>query len=357
MPKNALLLCAGMGSRLRPITYTSAKHVLPVANKPIIFYTIESLIEAGVEHIGIVVGVNRHELMHSVGDGSRWNIEISYIVQENPRGTAHALKLAEDWAAGEPFVMVLGDIMVENGIADLLADYESDPASAVLVLHRTDEPRKFGIAEIQNGDIVGIEEKPEHPKSDLAIAGIYLFEKPIFAAIEQITESARGELELPDAIRVLMSEGQRVRPFMLSGWWKDTGRPEDVIDLNRLLLDRIDGSGLEGSIDGESSVVGRVILDKDATVERSMIRGPAIIGAGATIRDAYVGPYTSIGDNVVVEGSEVEYSVVMEGSEIREIRTRIESSLIGKNVRLIRGREMPAVNRFVIGDSCEVSLV
>ena len=357
MPRKALLLCAGMGSRLRPITYTSAKHVLPVANKPIIFYTIEALKSAGINDVGIVVGVNRHELMLEVGNGSRWGISITYIVQDNPLGTAHAVKLAEEWAAGEPFVMVLGDIMVENSIAPMLEEYRKDSPTAMLVLNHTDEPHKFGIAEVQNEQIVGIEEKPENPKSDLALAGIYLFNSQVFEAIDKIEESPRGELELPDAIGVLMAEGNTIKPYMLQGWWKDTGRPEDIIDVNRLLLDQIESRSIDGYVDKESSVVGRVVLHKTASLERSIVRGPAIIGPRAQIRDAYIGPYTSIGSGVSINGSEVEYSVVMEGSTIRGIRTRIESSLIGKNVTLTHAKAMPNVNNFVIGDNCLVSLV
>jgi glucose-1-phosphate thymidylyltransferase len=357
MPSKALLLCAGMGSRLRPITYTSAKHVLPVANKPIIFYTIETLVEAGITDIGLVVGVNRLELQDVVGDGSRWDVNVSYIVQDNPLGTAHAVKIAEDWAEGEPFIMVLGDIVIEGGLRAFMDDYHTEKPSAMLMLHKTDKPRQFGIAEIQNGYIVEIEEKPERPKSDLAVAGIYLFDNEIFSAIDEIEVSPRGELELPDAIQVLMRRGLSVRPHMVEGWWKDTGRPEDVIDLNRLVLDSAENGDIHGNIDKESSVVGRVILDDSVVVERSIIRGPVIIGAGARITNAYIGPYTSIGEGCVIDSSEVEHSVIMEGSTIRGIRTRIESSLIGKNVELTLGNKVPHANRFVIGESCVVHLV
>jgi len=357
MIRKGLLLCAGMGSRLRPITYTSAKHVLPVANKPIIYYTIEMLKDAGIDKIGIVVGVNRHEIMREVGDGSRWGISVEYIVQDNPLGTAHAVSLAQDWAKGEPFIMVLGDVMVENGVTALLEKFRATRPAAMVMLHRTDNPRQFGIAEIENGLIVGLEEKPEEPKSDLAVAGIYIFDERIFGAIAAIQSSPRGELELPDALRVLIKQGLAVAPMMLTGWWKDTGRPEDMIDLNRLILEAIRESWVEGAVDESSSVVGKVIVDMTAHIERSIIRGPVIIGPGATIRDAYIGPYTSIGRDVLIEGSEIEYSIVLERSQIIGIRTRIGSSLIGKGVRLTRGTEMPAVNRFVIGDSGEVNLV
>ncbi len=357
MIRKGLVLCAGMGSRLRPITYTSAKHVLPVANKPIIYYTIEMLKDAGVDQIGIVVGVNRHEIMREVGDGSRWGVNVDYIVQDNPLGTAHAVSLAREWANGQPFITVLGDIMVENGVRTLLEKYRAARPAAMVVLHRTDNPRQFGIAEIENGLIVGLEEKPDEPKSDLAVAGIYIFDDRIFDAISAIEKSPRGELELPDALRVLIKRELPVAPMLLSGWWKDTGRPEDLIDLNRLLLEAIRESWVEGQVDKESSVVGKVIIDVTGNVERSIIRGPVIIGPGAVIRDAYIGPYTSIGRDVLIESSEIEYSIVMERSVISGIRTRIGSSLIGKGVRLTRGHEMPAVNRFVIGDSGEVNLV
>lgn len=357
MIKKGLLLCAGMGSRLRPITYTSAKHVLPVANKPIIYYAIEMLKDAGVRDLAIVVGVNRHEIMREVGDGSRWGVAVQYIVQDNPLGTAHAVSLAKDWAEGYPFIVVLGDIMVENGVATVLETYRATHPAAMVVLHRTDNPRQFGIAEIENDLIVSLEEKPEQPKSDLAVAGIYIFDERIFEAISGIERSPRGELELPDALRLLMKRGLPVAPMLLTGWWKDTGRPEDMIDLNRLLLEAIRESWVEGSVDRESSIVGKVVIDVTAKVERSIIRGPVIVGPGAIVRDAYVGPYTSIGRDVLIEGSEIEYSIVMEGSVISGIKTRIGSSLIGKGVRLMRVQEMPAVNRFVVGDSGEVRLV
>lgn len=356
MIRKGLLLCAGMGSRLRPITYTSAKHVLPVANKPIIYYTIEMLKKAGIDEIGIVVGVNRDVFQREVGDGGRWGVKIEYITQDNPLGTAHAVGIARDWAGDDPFVMVLGDIMVENGVKSMIEQYERNCPAAMLVLHKTDTPRQFGIAEIDDGRIIGLEEKPERPKSDLAVAGIYIFTRPIFDAIGAIKPSPRGELELPDAIRILISEDRRVEPVMLTGWWKDTGRPEDMIDLNRLILEKIEAC-IEGSVDSESKVVGNVVLDAKAIVQRSIIRGPAIIGPDAVIRDAYIGPYTSIGPGVEISGSEIEYSVVMEGSTIRGIKTRIGSSLIGKNVKLIHGSQMPVENRFVIGDSSQVNLV
>lgn len=357
MLKKGLLLCAGMGSRLRPITYTSAKHVLPVANKPLIHYTIEMLKEAGIDRIGIVVSVNKHDFLRDVGDGSRWGLTISYIVQDNPLGTAHAVQVARTWAGDDPFVMVLGDIMVENGIASMLTRHEAVMPAATVVLHPTDNPRQFGIAEIEDGRVVGLEEKPEHPKSNLAVAGIYIFDARIFDAIATIKPSPRGELELPDALRVLINRGDRVEPFMLTGWWKDTGRPEDLIDLNRLLLERIPEASIRGAVDRESSIVGKVILEEGAVVERSIVRGPAIIGPHAVVRDAYIGPYTSIGPGVEIEGSEIEYSIVMENTIIRGIRTRIGSSLIGKGVRLVRGTAMPSVNQFIIGDTAQVNLV
>lgn len=356
MVTKGLLLCAGMGSRLRPITYTSAKHVLPVANKPLIHYTIEMLQDAGIREIAIVVGVNRHEIEGEVGDGGRWGVHVTYIVQDNPLGTAHAVSLARDWSGGQPFLMVLGDILVENGITSVLEAFDRTRPASIVVLHRTNNPRQFGIAEIENGRIIGLEEKPDKPKSDLAVAGIYVFESSIFEVIGNVKPSSRGELELPDALRELISRGLVVEPLMLEGWWKDTGRPEDMIDLNRLLLERLPESSLAGRIDAHSSVVGRVVVDATASIERSIVRGPVIIGPGSTIRDAYIGPYTSIGPGVTIEASEVEYSVVMEKSTIIGIKSRIGSSLIGKNVRITHEKLMPSENRFVLGDSSVVNL-
>ena len=357
MVTKGLLLCAGMGSRLRPITYTTAKHVLPVANKPLIHYTIEMLKAAGVTSVGIIVGANRDQLEGVVGDGSLWGVRVDYIVQDDPRGTAHAVGLAQEWAGDDPFIMVLGDIMVENGVGALLDQYHRDQPDAMLVLNRTDRPRQFGIAEIADGHIVGLEEKPEHPKSDLAVAGIYIFGPSIFAAIETVQPSPRGELELPDAIRTLITDGGRVDPCALVGWWKDTGRPEDIIDLNRLLLDGLSDSAVEGTVDSESSLTGNVVLDRTATVERSVIHGPVVIGPGAVVRDAFVGPHTSLDTNVTIEAAEIESSVVMEGSVIQGLPRRIASSLIGKNVRLIHDGAALDAHRLVVGDDSQVSLV
>lgn len=356
MISKALLLCAGMGSRLRPLTYTTAKHILPVANKPILFSTIEMLQRAGIDEIGIVVASNKDDLMKGVGDGSRWGICITYIDQKTPLGTAHAVKVAEEWAASDPFVMILGDIVVENGIDALLTTYTAYKPDGVVVLHHTDRPKQFGIAEIRDDRIVGLEEKPEHPKSNLAVAGIYVFTESIFRAIDSVKPSPRGELELPDAIRTLIDDGKRVDPFMLEGWWKDTGRPEDIIDLNQLLLDQLASSRVDGTVDSESSIVGHVVIGESARIERSTIRGPVVIDSGAVIRDAYIGPHTSIGADVTVENAEVENSVILEHTTISNISTRITSSLIGKSVRVTGGNEESRLQRFVLGDTCQLTL-
>lgn len=357
MISKGLLLCAGMGSRLRPLTYTTAKHILPVANKPILFSTIEMLQHAGIDEIGIVVASNKDNLMKGVGDGSRWGVRITYIDQKTPLGTAHAVKVAEEWAASDPFVMILGDIVVENGVDALLSEYAESEPDSIVVLHHTDRPRQFGIAEIRDGHIVGLEEKPEHPKSNLAVAGIYVFTESIFRAIDSVKPSPRGELELPDAIRTLIDEGKRVDPFMLEGWWKDTGRPEDIIDLNQLLLNQLISSRVDGTVDSESSIVGSVVIEDSAQVERSVIRGPVVIAAGAVIRDAYIGPYTSIGADVTIDNAEIENTVVLERTTISNVTTRIGSSLIGKSVCLTGDRTVPKVTRLVIGDTCQLNIV
>ncbi len=357
MISKGLLLCAGMGSRLRPLTYTTAKHILPVANKPILFSTIEMLQRAGIDEIGIVVASNKDDLMKGVGDGSRWGVRLTYIDQKTPLGTAHAVKVAEEWAASDPFVMILGDIVVEQGVDALLLTYAESKPDGIVVLHHTDRPRQFGIAEICDGHIVGLEEKPEHPKSNLAVAGIYVFTESIFRAIESVKPSPRGELELPDAIRTLIDEGKRVDPFMLEGWWKDTGRPEDIIDLNRLLLDQLASSRLEGTVDSESSIVGNVVIEESARIERSVIRGPVVIASGAVIRNAYIGPFTSLGADVTVENAEIENSVVLERTTIANVTTRIGSSLIGKSVRLTGNDSVPKMNRLIIGDTCQLDIV
>jgi glucose-1-phosphate thymidylyltransferase len=247
--------------------------------------------------------------------------------------------------------------MVENGISSVLDMFERERPAAIVVLHKTDAPRQFGIAEIDNGRVVGLEEKPETPKSNLAVAGIYVFDSRIFGVIDNVKPSTRGELELPDALRDLIAQDLLVAPLMLTGWWKDTGRPEDIIDLNRLLLEQLVEADVAGRVDAESSIVGRVVVSATATIERSIIRGPVIVGDGAIIRNAYIGPYTSIGPEVTIEASEVEYSVIMEKSMISGIRARIGSSLIGKNVRITHGQTMPSETRFILGDSSTVNLV
>ncbi len=354
MVTKGLLLCAGMGTRLRPITHTIAKHLLPAANRPIIFYTIDKLVAAGITEIGIVVGSNRADFLRDVGDGSRWGIRIEYIEQKNPLGTAHAVQVARDWAGADPFVMVLGDILIQQGLDQLFHTFESSRPNGILVVNRTESPELYGIVELQDDAIVGLEEKPAHPKSNLAVAGIYIFDETIFSAIDRVEPSPRGELELPDAIRMVIEDGGRIEPFMLSGWWKDTGRPEDILHLNRLLLMDMPEASVEGSVDRESTLDGNVSIAETTTVENSVIRGPVAIGKNCTIRNARIGPYTSIGADVTLENAQIEYSIVMDGASIRSVSKPIDGSLIGRRASVC-GSDDAGSLRFIVSDDSSVS--
>lgn len=354
MVTKGLLLCAGMGTRLRPITHAIAKHLLPAANRPIIFYTIDKLVAAGITEIGIVVGSNRADFVRDVGDGSRWGIRIEYIEQKNPLGTAHAVQVVRDWAGSGPFVMVLGDILIQQGLEELLHTFASSRPNGILVVNRTESPELYGIVELQDDTIVGLEEKPAQPKSDLAVAGIYIFDETIFPAIDRVKPSPRGELELPDAIRMVIEDGGRIEPFMLSGWWKDTGRPEDILDLNRLLLMDMPEAAVEGTVDSRSTLDGNVSIAETATVENSVIRGPVAIGKNCTIRNARIGPYTSIGADVTLDNVQIECSIVMDSATIRNVSKPIDGSLIGRRASVCGSANDADALRFIVSDDSSV---
>jgi glucose-1-phosphate thymidylyltransferase len=351
-----LILSGGAGTRLRPITHTSAKQLVPVANRPVLFYGIEALVAAGIEEIGIVIAPETgDEIRDAAGDGSRFGARISYIVQDRPAGLAHALLCAEQFLAGSRFVMYLGDNLLRDGIVDLVEAFrESDPDALILLTHVPD-PSEYGVAELDGRRVVRLVEKPSEPPSDLALVGVYMFGAAIFEAARGLEESWRGELEITEAIQRLIEGGRRVEPHLVTGWWKDTGRLEDMLEANRLVLEE-----LEPRSDGEvvgSRVEGRVALAEGARLEGSVVRGPAIIGAGARITDAYIGPYTSIGEGVEIVRSEIEHSIVLAGSRVADLGTRMEASLLGRNVRVERSDGMPKTIRMMIGDSSEVEIV
>jgi len=350
-----LILSGGKGTRLRPITHTSAKQLVPVANKPVLFYGIEAMAQAGIEEVGIIIAPETGgEIRAAAGDGSRFGVKLTYIVQGAPLGLAHAVLTAEPFLAGSPFVMYLGDNLLQGGIDDLVTTFRSDKPDALILLTPVPDPENYGVAELRDGAVVHLVEKPSAPETDLALVGVYMFTSAVHDAARAIQPSGRGELEITDAIQHLVDQGLRVEPHVVRGWWKDTGRLEDMLAANRLVLDTI-----EGKLDGElidSQIDGRVVVERGARLERSAVRGPAIIGAGARLTDCYVGPYTAIGENCTIENSEVEHSILLAGSSVRDLAGRMESSLLGRNVTIRRHQRQPRAYRFLVGDNSEIGI-
>jgi len=350
-----LILSGGKGTRLRPITHTSAKQLVPVANKPVLFYGLEALADAGIRDIGIVVGDTQAEIRAAVGDGSAWGVRVTYIEQDAPRGLAHAVLISESFLGDEPFVMYLGDNLLKHSIARFVQEFEREKPAAQILLARVPDPQMFGVAELQGGRVVRLVEKPKKPTSDLALVGVYMFGKAVFESVKRIKPSARNELEITEAIQDLIDRGLEVRPHIVEGWWKDTGKLEDLLDANRLILDTIDRR-IDGTVDADSRVEGKVIVERGATIERSVVRGPVIIGADARVSGAYIGPFTAIGNGVELKDTEIEHSIVLEGAKITDLGTRIEDSLIGRNVRIFRLPVRPSAYRFMLGDNSEVGI-
>ena len=350
-----LILSGGKGTRLRPLTYTSAKQLVPVANKPVLFYGLEAMADAGIREVGIVVGDTAAEIRAAVGDGSRWGLEVTYIEQDAPRGLAHAVLISEPYLGQEPFVMYLGDNLLNRGIRHFVEQFAATRPAAQILLTHVPDPQMFGVAELRDGKVVGLVEKPKEPKSDLALVGVYMFGPAIFDSVKRIRPSFRNELEITDAIQDLINRGLDVRPHIVDGWWKDTGKLEDMLEANRLILDTLERR-IEGSVDAGSRVEGKVVVEPGAVIERSIVRGPVIIGARARIIHAYVGPFTSIMNDVEIRDAEIEHSIVLEGSVISDLQSRVEDSLIGRNVRIYREPVKPSAFRFMLGDNSEVGI-
>jgi glucose-1-phosphate thymidylyltransferase len=348
-----LILSGGKGTRLRPLTYTSAKQLVPVANKPVLFYGIEALVGAGITEIGVVVGDTEAEIRAAVGDGSRWGARVTYLPQDAPRGLAHAVLISEPFIAGEPFVMYLGDNLLNRGIVEFVEQFTRESPSAQILLTPVPDPQMFGVAELEDGHVVRLVEKPSAPKSNLALVGVYMFGPDIFASVKRIQPSFRNELEITDAIQDLIDRGLRVTPHLVSGWWKDTGKLEDMLEANRLILDTLEPR-VEGTVDASSRLEGKVVVEPGAIIEESVVRGPAIIGPGARLAHAYVGPFTSVGRDVLISRSEIEHSIVLEGALIHDLDTRVIDSLIGKSVKIHRQPLKPSAHRFMLGDNSEV---
>ncbi|GLZ00882.1 glucose-1-phosphate thymidylyltransferase [Actinoplanes sp. NBRC 103695] len=351
----ALVLAGGRGTRLRPLTNTSAKQLFPVANKPVLFYGLEAIRDAGITEVGIIVGDTGAEVRAAVGDGSRFGLRITYIPQEAPLGLAHCVLIAREFLADDDFIMYLGDNFLVGGIQELVASFRPQDYAAQILLTPVDDPRSYGVAELgRSGQIVGLAEKPDDPASDLAIVGVYMFTPVVHDAVRAIRPSARGELEITDALQWLIDNGHHVHSHLITGYWKDTGRVRDMLECNRIVLESIE-TRIGGTVDEGTEITGRVVIEPGAVVERSVLRGPAVIGADTKIIGSYVGPFTSIGDGCEVSDAEIEYSIVMNASTVRGV-SRIESSLIGKGVEVTPARTTPNTHQLVIGDHSTVRL-
>ena len=352
----ALVLSGGRGTRLRPITHTGAKQLIPIANKPILFYGLEAIADAGIKDVGIIVGETKEEIEEAVGSGKKWRLRVTYIEQEAPLGLAHAVKISQGYLKDEPFVMYLGDNLIKEGIPSLVREFKRKKPNALILLSRVREPQRFGVAELKKGKVVRLTEKPKRPKSDLALVGVYMFDKNIFEAVNNIEPSWRREYEITDAIQYLIDKGYRVHSHIIQGWWKDTGKVEDVLEANRLILESLQ-TRIEGKVDGDSQITGRVVVEKGARVINSVIRGPAIIGKRSKIINSYIGPFTSIYWGTTIRNSEVEHSIILEESSIDSISGRINESLIGKEVSISKTKAKPQSYRFTLGDRSRLEVL
>jgi glucose-1-phosphate thymidylyltransferase len=357
-----LILSGGKGTRLQPITFTSAKQLVPVANRPVLFYGIQAMADAGIREIGIIIAPETgDEIRATVGDGSRFGVTVTYIVQDEPAGLAHAVLTAEPFLGADPFVMYLGDNLLQGGITDLVSAFREHEPDALILLTPVPDPENYGVAELapapagETGRVVRLVEKPPEPATDLALVGVYMFTRQVHEAARAIEPSPRGELEITDAIQRLLDSGLRVEPHIVRGWWKDTGRLEDMLEANRLILDSL-SERIEGELI-DSRVDGRVVIEAGARLERTTVRGPAIVGAGARLTDCYVGPYTAIGERCEVRSSEVEHSILLAGCVVSDLDGRMESSLLGRNVTVRRGERQPRAYRFMVGDNSDISIL
>jgi glucose-1-phosphate thymidylyltransferase len=351
-----LILAGGSGRRLRPLTYSGAKQLLPVANKPIIFYGIEALVKAGITELGIVVGETAKEVREIVGEGDKWGISIAYIPQEAPLGLAHAIKISKQFLGEEPFIMYLGDNILKDGIEDFIEQFKEKKPNALILLTEVINPQEFGVAVLDKSGLVKkLIEKPKDAPSNLALVGVYLFDAKVFSAIEHIKPSGRNELEITDAIQWLLDNKYKIEAHMVKGWWKDTGKPDDIIEANLLVLEGIEPVN-EGS-QKASEIKGRVRAGKGSVIEKSVVRGPAIIGDNARIVNSYIGPFSAIGDHAVIENSEIENSVIMEGAQIRNVEKRIDRSIVGKNVVINVSTKSPRTHKFILGDQSYVQII
>lgn len=352
----ALVLAGGSGTRLRPLTHTSAKQLVPVANKPVLFYGLEAIAEAGITDVGVVVGgVTAAGIQAAVGDGSAFGLRVTYLWQDAPLGLAHAVLIAREYLGDDDFVMYLGDNFIVGGITDLAAQFRASRPAAQIMLTRVPDPRAFGVAELDgSGRVTGLEEKPDRPKSDLALVGVYMFTPAIHEAVGKLEPSRRGELEITEAIDTLIDTGQCVRSTVITGYWKDTGNVADMLEVNRLVLEGLDPR-IDGSADADCEIIGRVVIEAGAEVSGSRIVGPAIIGTGTKITRSYVGPFTAIADDCALDDSEIEYSILMRGASVSGVR-RIQSSIVGHHVEVTPAPRVLDAHRLVLGDHSKVQI-
>ncbi|CAL9281243.1 glucose-1-phosphate thymidylyltransferase [Streptomyces olindensis] len=351
----ALVLSGGAGTRLRPITHTSAKQLVPVANKAVLFYGLESIAEAGITDVGMIVGETAAEIEEAVGDGSKFGLNVTYIPQERPLGLAHAVLIARDYLGDDDFVMYLGDNFIVGGITGLVDEFRRHRPDAQILLTRVADPRAFGVAELDpTGQVIGLEEKPDQPKSDLALVGVYMFTPLIHDAVRAIEPSWRGELEITHAIQHLIDSRADVRSTVIKGYWKDTGNVGDMLEVNRTVLEGMERR-IDGDVDDASQTIGRVVVEEGARIVNSRIVGPAVIGSGTLVSNSYVGPFTSVAENCRITDSELEFSIVLRDSSIRGVG-RIESSLIGRHVEVTPAPSVPSAHRLVLGDHSKVQI-
>ncbi|MEU0200059.1 MULTISPECIES: glucose-1-phosphate thymidylyltransferase [unclassified Streptomyces] len=351
----ALVLSGGAGTRLRPITHTSAKQLVPVANKAVLFYGLESIAEAGITDVGMIVGDTAAEIEEAVGDGSKFGLKVTYIPQERPLGLAHAVLIARDYLADDDFVMYLGDNFIVGGITGLVDEFRRHRPDAQILLTRVADPRAFGVAELDpSGQVIGLEEKPDQPKSDLALVGVYMFTPLIHEAVRAIEPSWRGELEITHAIQHLIDSRADVRSTVIKGYWKDTGNVGDMLEVNRTVLEGMERR-IDGDVDDASQTIGRVVVEEGARIVNSRIVGPAVIGSGTLVSNSYVGPFTSVAENCRITDSELEFSIVLRDSSIQGVG-RIESSLIGRHVEVTPAPSVPSAHRLVLGDHSKVQI-
>jgi glucose-1-phosphate thymidylyltransferase len=352
----ALVLSGGSGTRLRPITHTSAKQLIPVANKPVLFYGLEAIAAAGITDVGIIVGDTAPAIEAAVGDGAKFGIKATYIRQHAPLGLAHAVLVARDFLGEDDFVMYLGDNFIVGGITNLVEEFAATRPEAQIMLTRVSDPRSFGVAELDaaTGRVTNLEEKPREPKSDLALVGVYLFTPAIHEAVTNLKPSWRGELEITEAIQWLLDAGLTVNSTTITGYWKDTGNVTDMLEVNRLVLESLT-TELAGDVSQDCEIIGRVVVEAGAQVSGSRIVGPVIIGAGSTITGSYIGPFTAIDEGCTVDDSEIEYSIVLSRASIRGVR-RIEASIIGHDAEVTPAPRVPRAHRLVLGDHSKVQI-